>query len=101
EPTGGIQRAAGEAWSGIIETMGHQRARALQYKEGASKARAIADTLGIRHKPKTILVWHIGLLKLLPFLRYSASRVAVVLHGIEAWTRQDIVTRHLLGKVHR
>src|SRR5207253_520338 len=28
-------------------------------------------------------------------------RVAVVLHGIEAWTRQDIVTRHLLGKVHR
>jgi phosphatidylinositol alpha-1,6-mannosyltransferase len=52
-----------------------------------------------RTRADTILVWHIHLLKLLPFLRRPTGRVALVLHGVEAWARQDAVTRRLLSRV--
>ena len=46
-----------------------------------------------------MLIWHLDLLKLLPFLRVSDARVALFLHGIEAWRRQDWLTRNLLQRV--
>jgi phosphatidylinositol alpha-1,6-mannosyltransferase len=44
-------------------------------------------------------VWHIGLLKLLPFFRAPNARVALFLHGIEAWTKHDWLTRTLLRRI--
>jgi phosphatidyl-myo-inositol dimannoside synthase len=50
-------------------------------------------------KVHTVLVWHIDLLKLVPLLRQPSARVVVYLHGIEAWRRQDWLTRVLLRRV--
>jgi len=47
---------------------------------------------------QSILVWHLGLLKLLPFLNLRDPRVAVFLHGIEAWRPLSYVTRRLLKR---
>lgn len=47
-----------------------------------------------------VLVWHLHLLKLLPFLDCSTSRVVLFLHGIEAWLKQDTITQMVLRKVH-
>lgn len=45
------------------------------------------------------LLWHIGLLKLLPVLRGFHGRVVLFLHGIEAWRPPGRLTRRLLGRV--
>jgi phosphatidylinositol alpha-1,6-mannosyltransferase len=96
---GGIQHAGREAWRGIVGHNGERRSLALQYAPGASKAGAVIAALRTRVRADTILVWHIHLVKLLPFLRRPTARVAVVLHGVEAWARQDAVTRRLLSRV--
>jgi phosphatidyl-myo-inositol dimannoside synthase len=46
-----------------------------------------------------VLVWHIRLLKLLPFFRRLRAKVALFLHGTEAWARQDRLTQLLLRRV--
>ena len=47
-----------------------------------------------------VLVWHMGMLKLLPFLRLPRqTRVALFLHGIEAWAAPGYLTRVLLRRV--
>jgi phosphatidylinositol alpha-1,6-mannosyltransferase len=48
---------------------------------------------------RLILVWHIGMLKLLPFVRARGARVALFLHGIEAWRRPSPATGRLLRNV--
>ena len=96
---GGIQASGREAWRGIVGHSGERRALALQYAPGASKAGAVIAAMRTRARPDTILVWHIHLVKLLPFLRRPTARVALVLHGVEAWARQDAVTRRLLSRV--
>jgi phosphatidylinositol alpha-1,6-mannosyltransferase len=45
------------------------------------------------------LVWHLSLLKLVPLFRLSNPKIAVFLHGIEAWKKQDWLTRALLHRV--
>ena len=44
-------------------------------------------------------MWHIGMLKLLPFVRRRGARVALFLHGIEAWRRPSAATARLLRNV--
>jgi phosphatidylinositol alpha-1,6-mannosyltransferase len=46
-----------------------------------------------------ILFWHIGMLKLLPFLRCDGARIVVYLHGIECWKTFDGLAQHLLARV--
>jgi len=65
-----------------------------------TKPEAIRRILGVSEKPRVVLVWHLGLLKLLPFLRARDARVVVFLHGIEAWRVQDLFTRQLLRRVN-
>lgn len=48
---------------------------------------------------RTILVWHIGLLKLVPFLRIPRARVILFLHGIEIWKYRGRLDRMLLRQV--
>ena len=49
--------------------------------------------------PRTVLAWHLGFLKLVPFLRIGPARLVLFLHGIEAWNRPDWATRRLLARV--
>lgn len=45
------------------------------------------------------LVWHLGLLKLLPFLRRRPERVALFVHGIEAWKPLSPLENALIRRV--
>lgn len=65
-----------------------------------TKTRAIWMSLRANVKPRIVLVWHLGLLKLVPFLHAPNARVVVFLHGIEAWRSQDRWTRYILPRVH-
>jgi len=55
--------------------------------------------LARRWSVQTALFWHVGLLKLLPFLRGFRGRVILFLHGIEAWRKPSWATRVLLRRV--
>lgn len=46
-------------------------------------------------QPAVVLVWHLGLLKLLPPLLRFRPKVLLYLHGIEAWRPFDPLTRFL------
>ncbi len=64
-----------------------------------SKPGAILTACRRRWPVDTVLVWHVGLLKLLPFFRLSGARLVLFLHGVEAWRRHDWLTRMLLRNV--
>jgi phosphatidyl-myo-inositol dimannoside synthase len=66
-----------------------------------TKLQAVLGALRTRSEMDLVLVWHIGLLKLLPFLQVPRARVALFLFGVEAWRRQDPLTRALLRRVDR
>jgi phosphatidylinositol alpha-1,6-mannosyltransferase len=51
-------------------------------------------------KPQSALIWHIGMLRLLPFLRVGSAHIALFLHGVEVWRRHDPLTRLLLPRVN-
>jgi phosphatidylinositol alpha-1,6-mannosyltransferase len=65
-----------------------------------SRPSAIIAALRVRWPVRLVLVWHLAFLKLLPFFRVSDARVVLFLHGIEAWRRQDLLTRGLLRRVN-
>ena len=95
---GGVQTSGREAWEGIVRSSGESKSKAIFYESGASKFGAILDALRNRQAANIVLVWHVQLLKLLPFLNHSAARVVLFLHGIEAWMKQDLLTRRCLAK---
>jgi len=119
--TGGVERSGRIAWQGIVDRVGGDEAQLFCYearkrresdemeadcemgryrrKIVASKVGALALALRQRWRADTILVWHLHLLRLVPFLRLPAARVVVFLHGIEAWQRHDWLTRRLLRRV--
>jgi len=119
--TGGVERSGGIAWQGISDHLGNDHARLCCYEAhhqngddeleagcevsryrgevARSKFGAIAMALRQRWQADTILVWHLHLLRLIPFLRLPSARVVVFLHGIEAWQQHDWLTRRLLHRV--
>ena len=64
-----------------------------------SKAAALRAAISHRWPADVILVWHLGMLKLVPFLRPGGARVMLYLHGIEGWRSPGPVERALLRKV--
>ncbi len=64
------------------------------------KGQALWRMLRVRVRPRIILVWHMALLQLVPFLRAPNARIVVFLHGIEAWRRQNVWTRRMLPRVN-
>jgi len=100
EPLGGVQASGREAWQGIVNEIGEQRACFFGYQPGASKTRAAFAALAKRRRGGILLVWHLHLLKLAPLVAGAAARVVLFLHGVEAWRRQDSLTRWALGKVN-
>jgi phosphatidylinositol alpha-1,6-mannosyltransferase len=100
ELLGGVQASGRDAWRGIVDQIGEQRACFFSYRRGASKPLAALSALARRRQDGILLVWHLHLLKLAPFAAGAAARVVVFLHGIEAWHRQDSLTRWTLGRVN-
>jgi len=65
----------------------------------SSRLNASIAALSRRWPVQTVLVWHLGLLKLLPFLRVSGARVILFLHGIEIWEYRSWVDKVCLRQV--
>ena len=84
---GGIQRSGRAAWEALADSE-RWRARAVflrPSREGGitwlTRLHAFLSVLGRR--PMVTLVWHVALLRLIPWL--GRTRVALFLHGVEAW----------------
>ena len=101
---GGIQESARVAWEAISSRC---TAQLICYSKDSangnqpeSRMRKILEAFNRSESNDVTLVWQIGLLKLLPFLRrQNGSRTVLFLHGIEAWKQHDWLTRRLLSKV--
>jgi phosphatidylinositol alpha-1,6-mannosyltransferase len=100
KPFGGVQASGREAWQAIVSRMGEGRACLLGYEPERGKTLAALEALAMRPKSGTLLVWHLQLLKLARVIAGPAARVVVFLHGIEAWRRQDSITRWALRRVN-
>jgi phosphatidylinositol alpha-1,6-mannosyltransferase len=111
DAVGGVQTSGRLAWEALRElpesyafTFGRRLSRGGP-EDGAvcihasSKPGAVLAALRRRWPVSTVLVWHLSLLKLTPFLRVPEARVVQVLHGIEAWRVQPHLTRRLLRGV--
>jgi phosphatidyl-myo-inositol dimannoside synthase len=112
---GGVEESGRVAWSGIEKSSDRiGESRLLCYapsgagtvsgcRGGALYARtkpgAMLAALGTRWPPGTVLIWHIDLLQLLPFLRVGRAKVVLFLHGIESWRRQNWFMCSLLKRV--
>jgi phosphatidylinositol alpha-1,6-mannosyltransferase len=111
---GGVEESGRVAWNAIAtssDRVGEPRllcyspsgAGTVSNNQGAFYARtkpgAIFAALATRWSTGAVLIWHIGLLHLLPFLRIGEAKVVLFLHGIEAWRRQDRLIRFLLRRV--
>lgn len=101
DTSGGLQLSGAHAWEGIVGHLGAEHAYPVFYEAGSSKLRAVLTALRAERGAQVVLVWHLDLLKLLPALDLSVARVALFLHGIEAWRKQDVVTRLLMKRVDR
>jgi phosphatidylinositol alpha-1,6-mannosyltransferase len=107
---GGIETSAIEAWDAV--RLGRPArlvvydatGRALPLEDeltvaGASKLCLAARLLARSWPAETLLCWHLGLLKLVPFLRGFSGRICLFVHGIEAWKPPAWLTRRLLDRV--
>src|SRR5688572_17471920 len=72
---GGVQLSGTEAWQAVTGAIGERRARTLYYQAGSSKLKALAGAVGKSMTADILLVWHLHLLKLLPVLDVSTTRV--------------------------
>jgi phosphatidylinositol alpha-1,6-mannosyltransferase len=97
---GGVQASGRDAWHGIVARVGEERAHALYYSAGESKTMAVLRAIACRRRPTIVLIWHLHLLKLLPFLEPPTLRATLFLHGVECWLEQSLLTRLLLRRVH-
>ncbi len=109
--TGGIAVSGRSAWAGAI---GRTAADLVCYGavgprdglplpgrvvESVSRYRLAGKLLARSWPANVCVVWHVGLLKLLPFLRGFRGRVVLFLHGIEVWRPVGRLTRRLLDRV--
>jgi phosphatidylinositol alpha-1,6-mannosyltransferase len=115
EAVGGLQASARIAWEAVTRHMDEPgQATLFCYKDqkggnGASgepgklivdsKSLAIYTALRQKWGQDLVFVWHLGILKLLPFFRLSRARIVLMLIGIEAWKPQDWLTRQQLYRV--
>jgi phosphatidylinositol alpha-1,6-mannosyltransferase len=112
---GGIQESARIAWKGLRAAAEYDRPPALLsygpvagLNEAEQDSRIVAATSRAslllhsalrRWDADILLIWHVGLVKLLPFLRGRWKRVLVFLHGIEAWRALPRRVQRLLDRV--
>lgn len=113
DAVGGVQASARIAWDAVTEHTNVSPTLLVYANEGYTRAsRNGAETLIVNSKRKAVykalsrtwshdlvFVWHLGLLRLLPFLRLPKVRVVIMLLGVEAWKAQRGLTRRQLEKV--
>jgi phosphatidylinositol alpha-1,6-mannosyltransferase len=64
-----------------------------------SKWRAVIGA-ALDNRPRDrVLLWHLGMLKLLPLLRAGQCRIYQFLHGVECWRPLDAATLRMLDRV--
>ena len=114
ELIGGIQTAGRVAWEGLATDGATSGATLFCYcsrpwpsarrlpspsrVHASSKLSAAATALRHQWDADLMLVWHVGLVQLLPLFRQPKARVAVALFGIEAWRELDPLTQRLLRR---
>lgn len=113
ESLGGVQACGRIAWQAVEPWAAARGARADLFCYDPSGARsrqtlperppntkwnALTRALLYPDRPKLLLVWHLSLLRLVPLFRAPRARVAVFLHGIEAWHPYDLLTLRLLRR---
>ena len=109
---GGVQRSGASAWHGITASdrfrepalLGYGEACHDQGQSGAgpchrSKLAAVLGAVRLRRRWDGILVWHLGMLKLAPFLRRAGTPLFLYLHGVECWHELDPASKKLAGSV--
>lgn len=114
---GGIQESARIAWEGLCREARHEDRpiAVLSYGPVADEQRrephgrivAAKSRSGLllksamhRWDADVLLIWHLGLVKLLPFLRGRWRKIIVFLHGIEAWRPLPGRVQRLLGRAN-
>jgi len=109
---GGVERSGRIAWNSVASAWSGE-AHVICYgasvlprdvtggtvHHAGTQAMAVIRASSRKWPVRLILVWHIGMLKLLPFVRARGARVALFLHGIEAWRRPSQATAPLLRNV--
>jgi phosphatidylinositol alpha-1,6-mannosyltransferase len=111
---GGIQSSGRVAWDAIVASSGSglppfrfcygdtgpvDRPESAHEFHTVSKYRAVAAAATMRRRSELVVVWHMDLLRLLPFLRPHGSRVVLILQGVEAWRQRPWPERSLLQRV--
>lgn len=113
DAVGGVQASARIAWDAVSKQANGLATLLVYANEGSvrssqngtetlvvnSKRKAVYKALSRKWPQQVVFVWHLGLLRLLPFFRFSKIRVVVMLLGIEAWKPQRGLTRQELNKV--
>jgi phosphatidylinositol alpha-1,6-mannosyltransferase len=92
---GGVQASGREAWRSITGCP-TVSSGAWYYEPANGRLAAAYEALRKRVSANTILVWHCGLLRLVPLIAPRRKRLVIFLHGIEAWKKQDYVTTLLM-----
>lgn len=64
-----------------------------------SKLMAAVKAACARNHAGKVLIWHIDMLKLLPFVKRQGSKTYLFLHGVECWRTLNPVVQELLGLV--
>jgi phosphatidylinositol alpha-1,6-mannosyltransferase len=117
EMVGGIQVSGRLAWDALVDKFGDQDDEVCLFSFGGqrgqnnrgprrsrfyarSKIEAIAHAVKWNWRVRLVFVWHLGLLKLLPFFRIQDAPVALFLHGIEAWGTKRWFDQSLLRRVN-
>ena len=95
---GGIEESARLAWDSIVAKSDAQLV-SFSNSGGASRLQTVFEVVKLRKQPEIVLVWHLGLLKLIPFLRKSPAKLALFLHGVETWKTHGWLTQRLLNQV--
>jgi len=112
EAIGGVQASARIAWEAVTDYSdapallvyaNEHHTDASENGNGTlvvnSKRKAVYRALTGKWPQDLVFVWHLGLLRLLPFFRFSKVRLVVMLLGIEAWKKHTGLTRKQLEKV--
>src|SRR3569833_1161051 len=109
---GGVEGAGRIAWNAAASVAGgeahvfcygapvsHQDVGSGTVHHAGTQAMAVIRASSRKWPVRLILVWHIGMLKLLPFVRARGARVALFLLGFVAWRRPSPATARLLRNV--
>ncbi len=110
---GGVQSSARIAWKTVTNFL-DDRATLMSYGArlptmqgsddgvtliASSKVEAIGKALSRTWPQDLVFVWHMSLLNLIPFFRFSRVRIVLMLLGIEAWKEQSWFMRRQIEKV--